>query len=231
MQTGPVRAAAAEAIGTALLLWAIVASGIAVTRLPVTRDGSLVLQLTVHGLAVGLALLLLIALLGPVSGAHLNPAVTLAAVLVARLPRSRAAGYVVAQLAGGVVGVAAANLTFGLPAIGLSVRARDGGMLLASELGATLALVLLILLMVRGGRSPRAIAAGVGAYIAAAIVLTPSTSFANPAVTLARTLTDTFTGIAPASVAGFVAAQLTGALAAIVIVRRVADRARLRERT
>jgi len=221
MQTSPWRAAAAETIGTALLLWAIVGSGIAVTRLPGTRDGSLLLQLSVHGLAVGVALLAIIVLLGPVSGAHLNPVVTLAAALLGHLPRARAAGYVVAQLTGGVLGAAVANLTFGLPAFQVATKVRSGGVLLASEVGATFGLVLLIFVMVRTARSLRAIATAVGTYIAAAIVLTPSTSFANPAVTLTRTLSDTFTGIAPGSVAAFVAAQLLGASAAVAFVWRV----------
>jgi len=226
MPIGPARAAAAEAVGTALLLWVIVGSGIAVTRLPGIRESSLPLQLTVHGIAVGLALLVLIVLLGRVSGAHLNPVVTLAAVLLGDLPRGRVAGYVAAQLAGGVLGVTAANVTFGLPAVDVSARVRGGGLLLASEVGATFVLVLLIFLLVRTGRSIRAIGAAVGAYIATAIVVTPSTSFANPAVTVARTLSDTFTGIAPGSVPGFVAAQLAGALGAIAAVRWFARRTR-----
>jgi glycerol uptake facilitator-like aquaporin len=214
MMTDLRRAAAAEMLGAALLLWAIVGSGIAVTH-----DGPLIAQLFPHAIAVGLALAAIIVMLGPVSGAHLNPAVTLAAVLLGHLPRARAAAYVGAQLAGAVIGAVFANLTFGLPAVTLSRRARDGAALVLSEAGATLMLVLLIFLMVRAGRSVPAIAAAVGAYIAAALVFTASTAFANPAVTVARMLSDTFTGISPASAPGFVAAQVVGALLAVVLMR------------
>jgi len=203
-----------------MLLWAIVASGIAVTRLPATRDATPLLQLSWHAVAVGAALTLIIILLGPVSGAHLNPVVSLAAVLLGHLPRSRLAGYVAAQLTGGVLGVAVANITSGLPAIEVSARARDGWPLVVSEVGSTLGLVLLIFVMVRTARTLPAIASAVGAYITIAIVLTPSAAFANPAVTFARTASDTYTGIAPASVGPFVGAQVLGALAAITIVWR-----------
>jgi glycerol uptake facilitator-like aquaporin len=214
MRTDLRRAMAAEALGTALLLWAIVGSGIVVTH-----DGPLVAQLFPHAVAVGLALAAIIAMLGPVSGAHLNPVVTLAAVVLGHLPRRHAGGYVAAQLAGGALGAVTANLTAGLPAVIPSTRVRGGTALLASEVGATLALVTLVFLMVRAGRSAPAIGAAVGAWIAAAIVLTPSASFANPAVTVARTLSDTFAGIAPASAPGFIIAQVVGALAAIALVR------------
>jgi glycerol uptake facilitator-like aquaporin len=224
MQRGPWRAAAAEAFGTALLLWTIVGSGIAVTRLSVTRDASDLVQLTGHAFAVGFALTLIILLLGPASGAHLNPVVTMAAVMLGHLPRSRAAGYVAAQLVGGVLGAGVANVMFALPAFQVATRVRGGWVLLVSEVGSTLGLVLIIFVMVRTARSLPAIATAVGAYIAAAIVLTPSTSFANPAVTLTRTLSDTYTGIARASVPGFVVAQLLGASIAVAIVWRVGRR-------
>lgn len=214
MRTDLRRAMTAEALGTALLLWAIVGSGIVVTH-----DGPLIAQLFPHAVAVGLALAAIVAMLGPVSGAHLNPVVTLAAVVLWHLPRRHAAGYAAAQLVGGALGAVTANLTAGLPAVTPSTRARGGALLLASEVGATAALVLLVFLMVRAGRSAPTIGAAVGAWIAAAIVLTPSASFANPAVTIARTLSDTFAGIAPASAPGFVAAQAVGALAAIALVR------------
>jgi glycerol uptake facilitator-like aquaporin len=219
MRTGSLRAPAAELLGTGVLLWAIVGSGIAVTSLALTRDAPLGGQLALHGLAVGLVLTVLIIVLGPVSGAHLNPVVTLAAVLLGHLPRSRTAAYLTAQLVGAALGTFAAHLTWGLPVLELSGQRRDGALLVASEVAATLGLVLLILMMVRRGRGARRIGPAVGAYIAAAIVLTPSASFANPAVTLARTLSDTFTGIAAASVPAFVAAQLAGALAAVALVR------------
>jgi glycerol uptake facilitator-like aquaporin len=207
------RAAVAETIGTALLLWAIVCSGIVVTH-----DGPLIAQLFPHAVVIGLALFALIVMLAPISGAHFNPAVTLAAVLLGHLPRSRAAAYVAAQLVGAVLGVVVANVMFGLDAVTLSGRDRSGVLLASSELAATAGLVLLIFLMVRSERSSGTIGAAVGAYIAAALIFTPSTAFANPAVTVARTLSDTFTGITPTSVPGFVAAQLLGALAAAGLV-------------
>lgn len=214
MTSDRLRAPAAELLGTALLLWAIVGSGIAVTH-----DGPLIAQLFPHAVAVGLALAAIIVMLAPISGAHLNPAVTLAAVLLGHLPRARAASYVAAQIVGAGLGVVVAHLTFGLPAVTVSGNGRDGIPLVASEAGVTLVLVLLIFLMVRAGRTSGAIAASVGAFIAAALLFTSSTAFANPAVTLARVLSDTFTGIAPASAPGFLIAQLVGALSAVVLVR------------
>ena len=208
------RAIMAEMLGTALLLWAIVGSGIAVTH-----DGPLIAQLFPHAIVVGLALGALIVMFAPISGAHFNPAVTLAAVLLGHLPRSRAAAYVAAQLVGGVIGAVAANVMFGLAPVTVSVRDRSDPTLVASEAAATLVLVLLIFLMVRSERSSTAIAAAVGSYIAAALIFTPSTSFANPAVTVARMLSDTFTGIAPASAPGFIGAQLVGAVLAVTLVR------------
>jgi glycerol uptake facilitator-like aquaporin len=208
------RATLAETLGTALLLWAIVGSGIVVAH-----DGPLIAQLFPHAVVIGLALAALIVMLAPISGAHFNPAVTLAAVALGRLPRSHAPVYIVAQLCGASLGVVVANVMFGLDAVTISARDRSGSMLIASEVAATLVLVLLIFLMVHAERSSGAIGAAVGAYIAAALIFTPSTAFANPAVTVARILSDTFTGIAPGSVAGFVGAQLVGALAAVALVR------------
>ena len=208
------RATTAELLGTALLLWAIVGSGVVVTH-----DGPLIAQLFPHAIVVGLALAAIIVMLGPVSGAHLNPAVTLAAVLLGHLPRARAAAYLAAQLLGAVLGTLTANLMFGLDAITLAGQVRSGMTLTFSEFAATTGLVLLIFLMVRTGREIGTIAAAVGSYIAAALIFTPSTAFANPAVTIARTLTDTFTGIAPASAPAFVGAQLAGALVAVALVR------------
>ena len=220
MRRTPWRALGAELIGTALLLWAIVGSGIAVAD-----RGTVLVQLVLHALVVGGALAAIIAVLGPVSGAHLNPVVTLATAAHGNLPRARVPGYLIAQLAGAVLGTLLANRTAGLPAVTVATRSRDGAMLLASEVVATTVLVALILLMVRAGRSVSTLATAVGTYIAAAIVLTPSTSFANPVVTLARTLSDTFTGIAPASVRGFVVAQLVGGALAVIAVRALDGRA------
>jgi arsenate reductase len=206
-----IRPLVAEALGTALLLVAIVGSGITVST-----DGSLPAQLFQHAVVVGLALAVIVRLLQPVSGAHLNPVVTLVdAVLGGRSWRS-VPGYVAAQVAGAVTGVAVMNALFGRPALEVATTVRAGGALLGSEVLATFGLVLVIVGLVRTD-SARAVAPAVGAYVAAAIVLTPSASFANPAVTLARTLTDTFTGIAPGGAPGFVAAQVAGAgLAALV---------------
>ena len=208
------RALTAEALGTGLLLWAIVGSGIAVTH-----DGPLIAQLFPHAVVVGLALAAIIVMLAPHSGAHLNPAVTLSAVLLGHLERRHAGPYVLAQVVGGAAGTVVANATAGLAAVQVSARARDGAGLVASEVGATAVLVLLIFLLVRAGRGPGPVGAAVGAYIAAGIVFTPSTAFANPAVTLARTLSDTFTGIAPASAPAFLGAQVTGALIGVALVR------------
>jgi glycerol uptake facilitator-like aquaporin len=208
------RAILAEMLGTALLLWAIVGSGIVVTH-----DGPLIAQLFPHAIVVGLALGALIAMFAPVSGAHFNPVVTLAAALLGHLPRSRVAAYIAAQLVGGVLGTMAANIMSGLAPATLSVRDRSDPTLVVSEAAATLVLVLLIFLMVRAERSSTAIAAAVGSYIAAALIFTPSTSFANPAVTIGRTLSDTFTGIAPASAPSFIGAQLIGAVVAVGLVR------------
>jgi glycerol uptake facilitator-like aquaporin len=214
MPTDLRRATVSELIGTALLLLAIVGSGIVVTH-----DGPLIAQLFPHAIVIGLALGALILMFAPISGAHFNPAVTLAAVLLGHLPRSRAAAYIAAQLSGAVLGTIGANVMFGLGPVTVSGRDRSDPLLVASELAATLGLVLLIFLMVRAERSSAAIAPAVGAYIAAALIFMPSTAFANPAVTIARTLSDTFTGIAPASVLGFVGAQLLGALLAAALVR------------
>jgi glycerol uptake facilitator-like aquaporin len=214
MPTDLRRATVAELLGTALLLWAIVGSGIVVTH-----DGPLIAQLFPHAIVIGLALGALIILFATISGAHFNPVVTLAAVLLGHLPRSRAVAYIAAQLTGAALGAIAANVMFGLAPVTMSGRDRSDAVLVASEVAATFGLVLLIFLMVRTERSSGAIASAVGAYIAAALIFTPSTSFANPAVTIARTLSDTFTGIAPGSVPGFVGAQLLGAALAVGLVR------------
>jgi len=208
------RATVSELLGTALLLWAIVGSGIVVTH-----DGPLIAQLFPHAIVIGLALGALIVMFAPISGAHFNPAVTLAAVLLGHLPRSRAAAYIAAQLTGAALGTITANVMFGLDPVTVSGRDRSDPTLVVSEVAATLGLVLLIFLMVRAERTSAAIAFAVGAYIPAALIFMPSTAFANPAVTIARTLSDTFTGIAPGSVPGFVGAQLVGAVLAVALVR------------
>lgn len=204
------RAVAAEAVGTALLLVVIVGSGIALAD-------PFGVSLYAHAIVVGAALCALILVLGPVSGAHLNPAVTLAFVLTRRLRAGRAAGYVAAQLVGGATGVVATNAMFSEPAIAIASTVRPGVGLVASEALATAGLVGVILVLVVTGRNG-AIAPAVGVWIAAAIVFTPSDAFANPAVALGRVLTDTWTGIHPGSVPGFLAGQLMGALVAVAFV-------------
>ena len=208
------RRAAAEAVGTALLLAAVVGSGIMGERL---ASGNVALALLANTIATGAALVALILTFGPVSGAHFNPAVTLATASQRGLPVRDAAGYIAAQLAGALAGVAAAHLMFGEPLFSASRHAREGAAQLFAEFVATFGL----LSVVWGCARQRAAAApfAVGAYITAAYWFTSSTSFANPAVTVARSLTDTFSGIRPADVPGFVAAQLLGAAVATLLFR------------
>lgn len=196
------RALVAEFIGTSLLLTAVVGSGIATT----SGDPPASVQLFQHALIVGLALGALIALFAPVSGAHFNPLVTAAAWWLGDLPGRAAVGYVIAQSGGAVVGTAVANATAGLMVLGTATRLREGAPVLGGEFLATAALLLLILGLVRAGRGPL-VPTAVGAWIAAAILFTSSTSLANPAVTFARSLTDTYVGIAPSSVPAFLAVQ------------------------
>jgi glycerol uptake facilitator-like aquaporin len=205
------RRAAAEGVGTGLLLATIVGSGIMAERL---AGGNVALALLANTLATGGALIALIYAFGPISGAHLNPAVTVLEVWAGRTSGRDAAGYIVAQVAGALAGVALANLMFGLGPFAPSHHARSGFAMLVSEAVATFGLIAIV----RGthGR-PTVTPFAVAAYIAAAYWFTPSTSFANPAVTLARSLTDTFTGIRPVDVVPFVVAQFAGAAAAAVL--------------
>ncbi|WBB52818.1 MIP/aquaporin family protein [Verrucosispora sp. WMMD573] len=201
----------AEFTGTALLVTAVVGSGVMATDLSPDDVG---LQLLQNSIATAFALGVLILMFGPVSGAHFNPVVSAADWLLGRrsgagLSPRELAGYVAAQVTGAVAGSVLANLMFGLGAVSLSVRERGGGNLWLGEVVATAGLVLLIFALARSGRATVAPAA-VGAYIGAAYWFTSSTSFANPAVTVGRAFTDTFAGIAPASVPGFVVAQVVG---------------------
>ena len=196
------RRAAAEFIGTAFLTLCIVGSGISAERLVQDDAGAVLL---VNALATGLVLVALILALGSISGGHFNPAITLVSWLSGGLARSAAPWYFVAQLAGAATGAIAANIAFGLPAVELATQTRSTGSLWMSEVLATLGLVLVVFGVGRSGRLAL-VAFGVGAYIGAAILFTSSTSFANPAATLARSLSDTFAGIAPASVPMFVLA-------------------------
>ncbi len=204
----------AEFTGTAFLLAGVVGSGIMAERL--TDDVGL--QLLQNALATAGVLTALILALGPASGAHFNPAVTLADRFFGGLDSKTATGYIVMQSCGGVVGVVAANVMFALPAVDLSTKERLGGHLLLAEGIATLGLLLVIFGVVRAGR-PGVAAFSVGGYIAGAYYFTSSTSFANPAVTVGRMFSDTFAGIAPGSVAGFVVAQLVAVGVAVVLIR------------
>jgi arsenate reductase len=205
------RQALAEFLGSAGLVAVVVGSGIAAQRLSPDDRG---LQLLENAVATGAGLAVLILAFGPVSGGHFNPAVTLADRVLGGVTTRQVAAYLPAQLAGGAVGAVAANLMFGLPAVTVSDQERSSGGLWLSELLATFGLVLMVLALVRSGRTGSAPAA-VGAYIAGAYWWSSSTSFANPMVDVARTLSDTFAGIAPASVPPFVVAQLLGAAVAV----------------
>jgi glycerol uptake facilitator-like aquaporin len=208
------RKAFAEGLGTLLLVATVVGSGIAAQRL---SPGDVGLQLLENALITGAVLVALILALGPVSAAF-NPVVTLAERLFGAISSRDAAVFISAQVVGGAAGAVLANLMFDLPAIEVSTRDRSGGGLLLGEVVATFALLLVIFGVVRSGRGPH-VAYAVAGVITAMYWATSSTSFANPAVTVSRTLSDTFAGIAPASVAGFVLAQLLGAALAVGAVR------------
>ncbi|GGN64644.1 transport protein [Streptomyces albiflavescens] len=215
------RRVAAEAIGTALLVVMVVGSGIQATEL--TRD--IGVQLLANSLATVFGLGVLIALLGPISGAHFNPAVTLAAWFTSRrapggLALRDVAAYVPAQITGAIGGVVLADAMFAKPLVKFSTHDRSAGHLWLSEVVATAGLILLIFGLTRVGRAALAPAA-VASYIGAAYWFTSSTSFANPAVTIGRAFTNTFAGIAPASVAPFIAAQLLGTVLGLGVVAAV----------
>lgn len=211
--TSLARRVTAEAVGTGLLLAAIVGSGIMGERL---AGSNFAIALLANSIATGAVLAALILTFGPISGAHLNPAVTLAAASRGELRWPDVPAYVTAQISGAFAGVAAANLMFGAAPFVTSRHARSGGAQLFSEVVATFGL----LIVIRGcGRlRPESVAFAVGAYITGAYWFTASTSFANPAVTLARSVTDTFSGIRPHDVPWFIIAQLIGAVAATVLI-------------
>jgi glycerol uptake facilitator-like aquaporin len=205
----------AEALGTGFLVAAVVGSGIQAEELSPSDVG---LQLLENSTATALALVALILCLGPVSGAHLNPVVTLAERLTGRIDTRTAYCYTAAQLVGGCGGAVVANVMFELAAVDPSSHDRVSAAALLAEVVATFGLVTVIFGVVRSAHSA-AVPVAVGGYIGAAYWFTSSTSFANPAVTVARSLTDSFAGIAPASVPGFVAAQLVGGLIAVACAR------------
>jgi glycerol uptake facilitator-like aquaporin len=204
----------AEVVGTAFLLAAVVGSGIMGERL---AGGNVAIALLANTIATGAALVALILAFGPISGAHLNPAVTLADAWQGGLAWHEAAGYIAAQFLGAFAGVAAAHEMFGRPLFFASQHVRAGGAQLFSEFIATFGLLAVIWGCVK--LRAQAVPFAVGAYITAAYWFTASTSFANPAVTLARSASDTFAGIRPTDVPGFIAAQLAGAGAATLLFR------------
>ncbi|BBH16600.1 MIP family protein [Nocardioides baekrokdamisoli] len=208
------RKAAAELIGTAFLVAAVVGSGIAATRLSPNAVG---LELLENSLITGAALVALILTLQPVSAAF-NPVVTLVEAVLGLVRWADAAVLAVAQIVGGVLGAIVANLMFHLDAISMSTHTRSAGNLWLGEVVATFGLILVVFGAIRTGRT-QTIAFAVGAYITAAYWFTSSTSFANPAVTIARMFSDTFSGIEPSSVLMFIAMQVVGAGLGCVVVR------------
>jgi glycerol uptake facilitator-like aquaporin len=206
------RRAVAEGLGTAFLLATVVGSGIMAERL---AAGNAALALLANSLATGAGLFALILAFGVMTGAHFNPLVTLADAIRRNRPWRDAPAYVAAQVVGAFAGVAAAQAMFGEPVFAISQKVRAGLPNVFAEAVATFGLLAVIFFSRRGAES----AAGVGAYIAAAYWFTSSTSFANPAVTLARSVTDTFTGIRPADVPGFIVGQGFGTAAFLVLAR------------
>ncbi len=206
------RRLAAEAIGTAGLLAVVIGSGIMGESL---AGGNVAIALLGNTLATGAILVVLILAFGPLSGAHFNPAVTLAFLMRREIAPSEAMLYVVAQIAGGLIGALVAHAMFELPLVQISETARSGPAQWFAEWVATFGLVATILATLRF--RPEAVAYAVGLFIMAGYWFTASTSFANPAVTIARSFTDTFSGIAPAHVPGFIIAQLVGAAAATLV--------------
>lgn len=202
----------AEWLGTAFLLMAVVGSGIMAQRL---ANGNAALALLCNTIPTGAILVVLILIFGPLSGAHFNPAVTLAFACRRELPWSIAGLYIAAQIAGAVAGVWIAHLMFELPLWQMSMTPRTGIGQWLAETVATFGLLLTIFGCI--SRTPRAVPYAVGLYITSAYWFTASTSFANPAVTIARSLSDTFAGIAPAGIFAFIAAQLLGAAIAVTL--------------
>ncbi len=210
-----VRRAAGEALGTGLLIVVVIGSGIMASRLSPTDVG---LQLLENAAATAGGLIGLILMFSAVSGAHFNPVVTLLDRLLGNISTGMAAVYLGAQFVGGCAGAVLANLMFELPAIEISAKSRSSAGLWLSEVVATVTLLLLIQACVRSGRA-NVVPFAVGLWIGGAYWFTASTSFANPAVTVARTLSNTFAGISPASVPMFIAAQLVGLVVAYGLVR------------
>jgi glycerol uptake facilitator-like aquaporin len=205
----------AELLGSAFLAAIVIGSGIAAQRL---SPGDTGLELLENSAATAAGLFAIILMFGPVSGAHFNPVVSLADAALGGLSWRDAACYLPAQVAGCVGGAIAANLMFAQAAVSVSVKHRASGAHALSEVIATAGLVLVIFALARSGRAPTAPAA-VGAYIGAAYWFTASTSFANPAITIGRMLSDSFAGIAPSSAPAFIAAQAGGGVAGVLLIR------------
>jgi glycerol uptake facilitator-like aquaporin len=202
----------AEAFGTMILVATVVGSGIMAESL--TRD--MALALLCNALPTGAILIVLITILGPISGAHFNPAVTAIFAIRRDIPAADASLYIVVQIAGGIIGTMIAHLMFGLPLIEISLKARTGGSQWLAEFVAAFGLVATILAGLRFERA--AVPWLVGLYITAAYWFTASTSFANPAVAIARSMTNTFSGIRPSDLPGFIAAECSGAIAALAFM-------------
>ncbi len=206
----------AEGLGTAFLLATVVGSGIMAAKL---AGGNTAIALLGNTIPTGAILVVLISIFGPVSGAHFNPLVTLAALLNRQMTAKKAAGYIAAQFIGALLGVIIAHAMFDLPLLQASTTPRSGGAQWLAEVVASFGLLTVIFLSIRN--APQHVAMNVGLYITAAYWFTASTSFANPAVTLARSFSDTFAGIRPEDILGFVLAQLTGAALALTVDRWV----------
>ena len=207
------RRAASEALGTAALLATVVGSGIMADRL---SDGNVAVALMANAIATGAMLVVLIMTLGPISGAHFNPVVTLVTWRAGGISLRDAVTFVAVQCIAAAAGVILANVMFSEPVVAASLHVRTGGPQWLSEFVATFGLITTIVLCVRS--RPQAAPFAVGAYIVAAYWFTPSTSFANPAVTIARSLTNTFAGIRPVDVGPFIVVQLLGAFAAAAVL-------------
>ena len=205
----------AEFVGCLLLAAAVVGSGIAAQTLSPHDVG---LQLTENAVATALALFVLIAVLAPISGAHLNPIISIVDAALGRRPWREVPGYAAVQLVGCAAGVMLANLMFGHPPVTISEHARLSPPHVLAEVVATAGLVMVVFVLARSGRE-RLAPAAVAAYIGAAYLFTSSTSFANPAITVGRIFSNTFAGIDPASAAGFIVAQLVGGVAGFLLVR------------
>jgi glycerol uptake facilitator-like aquaporin len=209
------RRLAAEFLGSAFLTAIVIGSGIAAQRLSPSDTG---LELLENSAATAAGLFAVILMFGPVSGAHFNPVVSLADAALGGISWRDALAYLPAQVAGCVTGAVAANLMFGLSAVSISAKHRASGAHALSEVIATAGLLLVIFALARSGRAATAPAA-VGAYIGAAYWFTSSASFANPAITIGRMFSDTFAGIAPSSAPVFIAAQLGGGIAGVLLIR------------